>query len=121
MTDEVESRRVPSLARRELVEWMGPDHPALADLQEIASELVTNAIIHAAATWVRMSLVPESGFWRLAVTDPGRSGRIPCQRHPLPNVERERGLLIVDSLTHGRWDTRLNLVGERVVWALLPR
>ncbi|MEU4226744.1 ATP-binding protein [Nonomuraea sp. NPDC026600] len=120
-TGEAESHRIPSLARRELAEWMGPDHPALPDLQEIASELVTNAIIHANAIWVRMHLISESGFWRLTITDPGNSGETPRVRQPRPNEAGGHGLLVVDALTNGQWDTHRSLAGERVVRALLPR
>ena len=120
-TGETESHRIPSLARRELVEWVGPAHPTLPDRQEIASELLTNAIIHANAIWVRMHLTPESGFWRLTITDPGNSGETPRARRPRPNETGGRGLLVVDALTNGQWDTHRSPVGERVVSALLPR
>lgn len=120
-TGEVESHRIPSLARRELVEWMGLDHPTLSDLQEIASELLTNAIIHANAIWVRMHLISESEFWRLTITDPGNSSETPRARRPRPNETGGRGLLVVDALTNGQWDTHCTSVGERVVWARLPR
>ncbi|MGW4411918.1 ATP-binding protein [Nonomuraea sp. NPDC004702] len=112
---------LPGLARRELTAWMGLDHEALADLQLIASELVTNALVHAAAEWVRVHLVPESGFWRLIVVDPGLNGRVPHPRVSSETDEHGRGLRVVHDVTQGLWGTYATLVGERVVWALVPR
>ncbi|GAA1618605.1 hypothetical protein GCM10009733_013640 [Nonomuraea maheshkhaliensis] len=120
-TREVGPERVPSLARKELAKWLGPDHTALPDLQEIASELITNAILHADADWVRLSLKREPYSWRLTVTDPGPSGKTQPPRHSRSSDERGRGLLIVDALTEGRWDTTVNAEGERVVWTQVRR
>lgn len=115
---------LPGLARRELRAWMG-DHPALEDLQIIVSELVTNAVLHGAGGWVRMSLRPvEEGarrYWRLSVVDPGGSASVPMPRVPASDEKSGRGLWLVDALTHGCWETCLTQVGERVVSALLPR
>jgi hypothetical protein len=115
---------LPALARRELRGWMG-EHPALGDLQLIASELVTNALVHGCGAWVRMSLVPtvegERRYWRLAVVGPGTSEAMPLPRIPGPDESTGRGLWVVDDLTRGCWGTDLTPVGERVVWALLPR
>ncbi|MDA0631982.1 ATP-binding protein [Nonomuraea sp. MCN248] len=118
--------RLPGLARQELREWMGPGHPALDDLTLIASELVTNAIVHVpAAPWVRMSLnltLEGAGrHWRLAVTDPGGAPTIPVPRTPEFSERSGRGLWIVDDLTGGCWGTHRTRAGERVVWALVPR
>ncbi|MFC4012425.1 ATP-binding protein [Nonomuraea purpurea] len=124
LTREVEASRIPALARRELRGWMG-DHPALADLELIASELVTNALVHGAGPWVRMSLRSveerERRYWRLTVVDPGRSASVPMPRMPGPGEKTGRGLLVVDALTNGCWETAVTQVGERMVWALLPR
>ncbi len=52
LTSEMDDHRlVVPLAREELRAWMGPD-PALGDVQLIASELVTNAVVHGAGAWV---------------------------------------------------------------------
>jgi anti-sigma regulatory factor (Ser/Thr protein kinase) len=121
-TREVGPERVPSLARKELAKWLGAGHPALPDLQEIASELITNAILHADAEWVRLSLSREPYAWQLTVTDPGAAGKAaPPSRQSRSSDERGRGLLIVDALTEGRWDTTVNAAGERVVWTQLRR
>ncbi|GGP12683.1 hypothetical protein GCM10012278_61460 [Nonomuraea glycinis] len=115
---------LPALARRELRGWMG-EHPALDDLQLIASELVTNVLVHGCGAWVRMSLVQtvEGGrrYWRLAVVGPGTSEAVPLPRISGPDETTGRGLWVVDDLTRGCWGTNLTPVGERVVWALLPR
>ncbi|MEV0383386.1 ATP-binding protein [Nonomuraea sp. NPDC050643] len=114
---------VPGLARRELRVWMG-DHPALGELEAVASELVANAVVHGGGAWVRLSLRPEveggRRYWRVAVVDPGRSGSVPMPRMPALSEESGRGLWVVDALTNGCWGTELTMVGERVVWALLP-
>ncbi|SDL48060.1 hypothetical protein SAMN05421869_12691 [Nonomuraea jiangxiensis] len=122
---EIDDRALlPGLARRELRAWMG-DHPALADLEAIASELVTNAVLHGEGAWVRMSLRAveerERPFWRLSVVDPGLSASVPMPRMPGPHETTGRGLWMVDSLTNGCWETSLTQMGERVVSALLPR
>lgn len=119
-----EGALLPAMARRELREWMG-EHPALEDLQLIASELVTNAVTHGGAHWVRMSLRPEEErgkcYWRLIVVDPGRSKSGPLPRMPLLYEQRGRGLWVVDELTLGCWGTETTPAGECVVWARLPR
>ncbi|MEV4802484.1 ATP-binding protein [Nonomuraea sp. NPDC049421] len=125
LIDELDNpTRLPALARRELRGWVR-DHPALEDLQLVASELVANALEHGRGPWVRMSLLPvqerERPYWRLAVIDPGRTGAVPLPRIPGPDEPRGRGLWLVDGLTGGCWGTDLTRVGERVVWALLAR
>ncbi|MFI7451665.1 ATP-binding protein [Nonomuraea sp. NPDC049714] len=112
---------LPGLARRELLKWMGREHPALPDLQLIASELVTNALLHARATWVRMSLTPSPDHWELTVTDPGLADSIPIPRCPDVDEKHGRGLWVIDDLTLGRWDTSRGLAGDRIVRAFLPR
>ncbi|MFC7593021.1 ATP-binding protein [Nonomuraea antimicrobica] len=115
---------LPGLARRELAGWL-EDRRALGDLQLIASELVSNAVLHGSGGWVRMSLRPveqrERRFWRLNVVDPGLSASVPMPRMPGPHEQTGRGLWVVDALTNGCWETSLTQVGERVVSALLPR
>jgi anti-sigma regulatory factor (Ser/Thr protein kinase) len=125
MVGELDDRALlPGLARRELRVWMG-DHPALGDLEAIASELVTNAALHGAGPWVRMSLRPaeerEWRYWRLTVVDPGLSATVPIPRMPGLEETTGRGLWVVDALTGGCWETSLTQAGERVVSALLPR
>ncbi|MEV4474265.1 ATP-binding protein [Nonomuraea salmonea] len=125
LIDELDDpRRLPALARREVHAWVR-DQPALDDLQLIASELVANAVEHGGGRWVRLSLLPvqEGGgyYWRLAVIDPGGSGAVPLPQRPTPEDTRGRGLWLVHRLTGGCWGTDVTRVGERVVWALLPR
>ncbi|MFI6637262.1 ATP-binding protein [Nonomuraea fuscirosea] len=123
MLKELENAaRLPRLARRELRAWVG-DHAALADLELITSELVTNALVHGGGAWVRLSLEAEElgkrGYWRVTVVDPGRSASVPMPRMPAPGETSGRGLWLVDELTDGCWGTGTR-VGERAVWALLP-
>lgn len=112
---------LPGLARRELAAWMGPRHRALPDLQLIASELVTNALLHAGAEWVRMSLLPSGDHWELTVTDPGLCPSAPTPRRLAVDEPHGRGLWVVDDLTQGRWDTSHSPAGGRVVRVFLPR
>lgn len=119
-----DAAQLPRLARRELREWIG-DHSALADLELIVSELVTNALVHGGGAWVRLSLrLVEEGarrYWRVAVADPGRSSSVPMPRMSAPDEMSGRGLWVVDALTDGCWGASLTQGGERIVWALLPR
>jgi anti-sigma regulatory factor (Ser/Thr protein kinase) len=114
--------RLPWLARRKLRDWVS-DQAALADLELITSELVTNALVHGGGAWVRLSLeVEELGarsYWRVTVADPGRSTSIPMPRMVAPDETSGRGLWLVDEVTNGCWGTETR-VGERVVWAMLP-
>jgi len=123
LTREVDGGLLPRKAREELREWLG-DNPALEDLQLIASELVTNAVTHGDAHWVRMTLRPEEErekrYWRLTVADPGLSASGPTPRMPLLYEQRGRGLWVVDELTLGCWGTHRTREGECVVWARLP-
>ena len=114
-------RLLPGLARRELATWMGREHPALPDLQLIASELVTNALLHAHATWIRMSLLPSPGYWELTVTDPGLTESVPAPRCPSVDEKNGRGLWVIDDLTLGYWNTSRSPAGDRIVRAFLPR
>lgn len=125
LLSEIDKRELlAALARRELRGWMG-DHQALADLQLIASELVTNAMVHGGGAWVRMSLIAveegERRYWRLSVVDPGVSGDVPLPSMPGFEETSGRGLWVVDDLTNGCWGTERTQIGERVVWALMPR
>ncbi|MGW4407157.1 ATP-binding protein [Nonomuraea sp. NPDC004702] len=122
MVDELDDpAMLPRLARAELRTWLRPDHEALDDLRLVATELIANALQHAAAHWVGMRLTPERGFWRLAVTDPGLNGLVPRPRTPADTEESGRGLRVVHELSRGLWGTHRGDAGERVVWALLRR
>lgn len=115
---EVFSREPPSvpIARRfvrdAVIGWEMGD---LADTAElVASELVSNAIKHARAHSIRVTLRRlDKEHVRVAVID--RSYALP-QLHPA-DKERDhgRGLVIIDAVAQ-RWDTDLLPWGKRV-WA----
>lgn len=123
--DEVVAKLVPAvltgprLARRfaaaTMARWTSTaDLVARAEL--VASELVTNAVIHAHSP-ARISVSRRGGVARVAVTDWGlgelRGGPMPTERDIAG-----RGLLLVDSVSD-RWGISAHL-GERTVWCELP-
>jgi anti-sigma regulatory factor (Ser/Thr protein kinase) len=86
--------------------------PARESIVLLASELVTNAIVHARPPY-QLRLVQDRGVVRLAVSDGGGPGAIVVQA-PGPTDLGGRGLYLVDALATG-WgvDER---PGLRTVW-----
>jgi anti-sigma regulatory factor (Ser/Thr protein kinase) len=66
----------------------------------LASELVTNAVLHAESEFEVDVITGPTGTIRVEVTDFG--GGEPVQRGPAPSEPRGRGLQIVDALAT-RW------------------
>jgi anti-sigma regulatory factor (Ser/Thr protein kinase) len=94
----------------------------LDDLEPVASlmatELVTNAVIHADAgpTWLVLSLRDER--LRIEVSD-SDSDRLPERMHPDLTAEGGRGLALVDSLS-AEWGTMRPHQGPgKTVWCEL--
>ncbi|MEW9549636.1 ATP-binding protein [Nonomuraea sp. NPDC050783] len=124
---------LPAMARETVLRWAGR---RAHDLETVTSELVTNAVRHGfgpppGTGYVRLKLTADPpGRYELVVTDPGRSPGEPVMGlpdndpspdpDPDPGVERLRGLVLVDLLTHGLWGHFRNTRHERVVWAILP-
>lgn len=79
-----------------------------AELELIASELVTNAVRYGtcADDLVELVLWPADGHYWLAVSDPG-AGRPAVSRHPADDAESGRGLLLVETLA--------------AAWGVVPR
>lgn len=76
----------------------------LTDTVELlVSEMAANAVEHSHGDRVTLSLTCEDGQVRLDVTGGGAQDR-PRLRHPGPDEESGRGLLIVDSLAE-EWGT----------------
>ncbi|MFG1709489.1 ATP-binding protein [Nonomuraea sp. M3C6] len=122
--------RAPYLARKAVTAWAGAAHPARDILILVVSELVTNAVRHAADVSpggdpdeFELTLSQGPDFLRLVVTDPGSPCSSPsCIPMQAPNLyaERGRGLAIVDRLSRGRWGSyQLPVNGHRVVWCYL--
>ncbi|GAA1269776.1 ATP-binding protein [Sphaerisporangium rubeum] len=114
-----------SRAREEVRDWLGESHPAYEQARLAVSELVTNAIRHPRQDpaqppgRVNLRLVATTDRVRIEVTDQGRTGVAsrPCAQEASPLAEGGRGLLIVDLLSEGRWDTYANPDGPgRTVW-----
>lgn len=90
---------------------------ALDTLELLASELVTNAIVHGAAPGesVRVVVTAEPGRCRIEVHDPRR--RLPRVRPASDARTRGRGLLLVGVLA-ARWGVADRPVGK-AVWAVV--
>jgi anti-sigma regulatory factor (Ser/Thr protein kinase) len=85
--------------------------------ETVASELISNAVIHAAAPTVSLELTWLEGFRALAivVTDP--CPLPPVKRNPDKATEHGRGLHIVEALS-ARWGWRPQDPGK-AVYAIL--
>jgi anti-sigma regulatory factor (Ser/Thr protein kinase) len=93
-------RSVP-LGRRFVTEVIGP-HAAAKDAVLLASELVTNILVHARdATAVTVTVAVTAAFIRVDVYDNGRTG-IPHWRDAGSQAEEGRGFQIVNTLAR-RW------------------
>ncbi|MYW04465.1 ATP-binding protein [Streptomyces sp. SID3343] len=81
----------------------------------IVSELVSNTVRHAteATVWVSVRRMGPSTV-RIGVAD--RSDRMPIARSEDLSAVHGRGLVLVDSLSEGRWGVDVLPVGKRV-WA----
>ncbi|MCK8681403.1 ATP-binding protein [Streptomyces lichenis] len=81
------------------------------------SELVTNAVSHGRGGLVSFSLVCDAADTvRIEVAD--HSPGAPMVRHPGPDAENGRGMLLVSALA-GAWGT-IPLPTGKQVWAELP-
>jgi anti-sigma regulatory factor (Ser/Thr protein kinase) len=105
-------------AARELVaaacaDWDCSDAIPTATL--VASELVTNAVVHA-GTQLQVSFSRCGGRLRLAVRD--HSSRPPTPRMVGPESSEGRGMLLVEAMC-ASWGVMLT-AGGKVVWAVLP-
>jgi len=87
------------------------------DAEAITSELVTNAIEHAAAPYLGLELMTLTGSEAVAVVVTDPSPRPPVKRYPPGDSEHGRGLTIVDALS-ARWGWRPQNPGK-AVYAIL--
>ncbi|MFD4320465.1 ATP-binding protein [Streptomyces sp. NPDC058548] len=93
-------RRMRTAAAEVLCEWGLND--LLRDVQVVVSELVTNAVLHTAASRIAVRMNLFTGTVRIEV-DAATDTRSPVRRSPGPEQEHGRGLMIVDELA-SRWD-----------------
>jgi anti-sigma regulatory factor (Ser/Thr protein kinase) len=113
------NRRAPGLVRAALDETEGLGW-VLGDAMLVASELVTNAVLHSgcsAAELLEVKAVLASERLVISVQDPGRSGKA---AEPMPADDLRPngwGLRIVEQLA-SRWGSERR--GGYRVWAELP-
>jgi len=106
----------PGLARR-AVEGLDLAPGERDSLSLVASELVTNAVLHSGAaitTSIRINARIIGDMLRLSVTD-GGTGRV-FRRRETPGVDGGFGLLLVDRLA-ARWGVERD--GATTVWCEL--
>lgn len=89
------------------------------DAEMVASELITNAVVHATASVVSLELTWLDGFKALAVVVTDSSPLPPVKRDPVKDTEHGRGLHIVEALS-ARWGWRPQDPGK-AVYAILTR
>lgn len=107
----------PSAARRFVVRSLRTAGVPLDDaVPVVVSELVTNAVLHAAST-ARIQVLVGDGVVRVEVHDADPT--LPVPRHPSPETVTGRGLMLVDALTD-RWGAEVT-DGGKVVWFEIDR
>ena len=110
--------RARHLTRARLNGWVvGEDTCDTAAL--VVSELVTNAIVHAAGAFVVCELHAEDDLVRIAVRDEGCTPGEPHPAEQRPEEEHGRGLLLVAALCRA-WGSQKAGPGL-LVWAELAR
>jgi anti-sigma regulatory factor (Ser/Thr protein kinase) len=101
---------------------LGSLDPTLADLRDdvhlLVSELVSNSVLHAAATHVELYATTDPAGVRIEVADPGPGFDESDRREPSLTGEGGFGLLIVDKVAN-RWGTARN--GSARVWFEIDR
>lgn len=87
--------------------------PAIPDAQLLASEVVTNAVIHTTCPDCRVEVVTTDSVVRVSVTD-GEPARLPVLTEPDPHRSGGRGLQIVDHVARG-WGCDVH-DSDKTVW-----
>jgi anti-sigma regulatory factor (Ser/Thr protein kinase) len=111
----------PSAVRHALED--GGNHAwVMGDLMLVASELVTNAVLHSgciAGDMVSVEFELRPDVIVCAVSDPGRSGT-EAETAPVDGFHGGFGLRVVEELAH-RWGHERQAGGRYRVWAELAR
>ena len=84
-------------------ELLGPEHPALGDVQTCVSEAFTNGVLHTASGRggkVTVTFGAVAGVLVAEVTDEGAGGARPYVRDD-PSGVHGRGMRIIEALTLG--------------------
>ena len=102
--------RVTSIA----ASYLGASHPVLGDIEHLASEVLTNAVVHTKTALVDVTVTLEDQRLRVAVRDDGSGGVIALPVDADPLSEHGRGLFLLTMLA-AAWDTSSDEHGS-VVW-----
>ncbi|MFE1882932.1 ATP-binding protein [Streptomyces diastatochromogenes] len=105
---------------RDLLTAWGIAEPARDDAVLVASELVTNALVHAAGERIVCRVRSTADRVRLEVEDQNRGSARPVPRRSGPDDQNGRGLFLVDALSVDWGVTLAPDRPARVVWADLP-
>ncbi|MFF9086367.1 ATP-binding protein [Streptomyces sp. NPDC014991] len=105
---------------RDLLTAWGVPEDARDDVVLVVSELVTNALVHAAGEWIGCRLLAAADRVRIEVEDQAGGPALPAVRRPGPDDPHGRGLLLVGTLSHDWGVTAVPGRRARVVWADLP-
>ncbi|MCD9880554.1 ATP-binding protein [Streptomyces guryensis] len=120
--DQLDYTPVPrsvALARhrtaRLVTDW-GHTHLA-GDVALVASELMTNALLHGSLRdrLIRLRITTTTATLRVEVSDP-RGERLPCRREAADEDQFGRGLLLVGALADG-WGVAPRAGVGKTVWA----
>ncbi|MFF4802406.1 ATP-binding protein [Streptomyces sp. NPDC001351] len=102
-------------AARLVTEW---GYPHLAgDVALVASELMTNALLHGSLRdrLIRLRIIATAAMLRVEVSDP-RGERLPCPRDATGEDQFGRGLALVGALADG-WGVAPRVGVGKTVWA----
>jgi anti-sigma regulatory factor (Ser/Thr protein kinase) len=100
---------------REIGASWGLNAEDIADLELLASELVTNAVLHA-RSGARLTMEDRGDRVRVTISDASRVR--PRRRDYGPDAITGRGIVIVDRLSHD-WGVDIDGDGKRVWFELL--
>ncbi|WP_329242985.1 ATP-binding protein [Actinoallomurus sp. NBC_01490] len=107
-------------ARRWLHDVVTADHAEIGDdVVLLGCELATNAIRYSDSVKLTIIVLAVDDAIRVEVIDAGSDVHIPRIMDPGLNMERGRGLQMVNEITQGRWGTHADENG-RVVWFERP-
>ncbi|KUN79309.1 hypothetical protein AQJ66_28755 [Streptomyces bungoensis] len=104
---------------RDLLAAWGVAEDTRDDTVLVASELVTNALVHAAGERIACRVRRSAGRVRVEVEDQNRGSVRPVPRQSGPDDQNGRGLFLVDALTADWGVTVAPGRPARIVWAEL--
>ncbi|MGW3359811.1 ATP-binding protein [Streptomyces bungoensis] len=104
---------------RDLLAAWGVAEDTRDDAVLVASELVTNALVHAAGERIACRVRWAAGRVRVEVEDQNRGSVRPVPRQSGPDDQNGRGLFLVDALTADWGVTAAPGRPARIVWAEL--